>query len=74
VDVHVLGVDLKAFSSGYMLVFASANGDGHGPYDASPNGGANFTFDSGKSAKTDVGISLTNDNNTDTLCGSTYYV
>jgi hypothetical protein len=74
VDVHVVGTDLKAFSSSYMLVFASANGDGHGPYNASPNSGANFTFNSGKSSKTDVGISLTNDNNTDTLCASTYYV
>lgn len=72
--VRVVGTDLKAFSSSYMLVFASANGRGFGPYNASPYGGANFSFDSGSSSRTTVGISLTNDSNTATLCASNYYV
>lgn len=71
--VRVVGIGLNAFSSGYMLVFASANGRGFGPYNASPYGGANFSFNSGSSSKTTVGISLTNDSNSATLCASNYY-
>ncbi len=72
--VRVVGISLNAFSGGYMLVFASANGRGFGPYNASPYGGANFSFDSGSSYKTTVAISLTNDRNTVTLCASNYTV
>jgi hypothetical protein len=70
--IRVVGVDLKAFSNAYMLVWAAANGEGHGPYNASPYGGANFEFDSGSTSKTTVAISLTNTENTVTLCAADY--
>lgn len=56
-----------------MLVYASANGRSNGPYTGSPNSGANFTFDSGSPSQTNVGITLTNSNNTATLCTGSYY-
>lgn len=74
-NVRIVGVDLKAFSSGYMLVWPAANGDGFGPYKASPNGGANFSINTGSSSQTTISISLTTDSETDpvTLCASDYY-
>jgi hypothetical protein len=72
-NVRVVGVGLNAFSSGYMLVYASANGRDFGPYNASPYGGANFSINTGSSSKTTIAISLTNDSNTATLCASDYY-
>lgn len=71
--VRIVGVDLKAFSSGYMLVFTAYNGKSAGPYGASPNGGANFEINTGSASKTDITVDLTNDANTVTLCSSTYY-
>jgi hypothetical protein len=72
-NVRVVGVDLSAFSKGYMLVFASANDESFGPYNASPNGGANFVINTGSTAQTTIAISLTNDANTVTLCAQDYY-
>ncbi|MGH3245446.1 MAG: hypothetical protein ACRDOI_04420 [Trebonia sp.] len=72
-NVRVVGVDLKAFSNGYMLVFAAANDESFGPYNASPNGGANFVINTGSTAQTTIAISLTNDANTVTLCAQDYY-
>lgn len=72
--VRVVGTDLYVFSRGYMLVFTSANGRGHGPYNASPYGGANFQFSSGSSSRTTVSVTLTNSNNSATLCSSNYFV
>jgi len=57
-----------------MLVYTSANGVGHGPYNASPYGGANFRFSTGSSSRTTVTVTLTNSNNTATLCSSNYFV
>lgn len=71
--VRVVGTDLYVFSRDYMLVYASANGRSNGPYTGSPNSGANFTFDSGSPSQTNVGITLTNSNNTATLCTGSYY-
>ena len=56
-----------------MLVYASANGKGFGPYNASPHGGANFSSNTGNSSKTTIAISLTNDTNAVTLCALDYY-
>jgi hypothetical protein len=72
-NIHVVGVDLYQFSRKYMLVFTAANGRGHGPYNASPYGGANFYFDSGSYSRTTISISLTNHDNTVTLCAGNYY-
>lgn len=72
-NVRVVGVDLSAFSKGYMLVFAAANGESFGPYNASPYGGANFVINTGSTAQTTIAISLTNDANTVTLCAQDYY-
>lgn len=52
----------------------SAHGTEHGPYNASPYGGANFTFSTGSSSRTTVAISLTNSENTATLCAADYSV
>ncbi|MCA1221889.1 hypothetical protein [Streptomyces sp. 8L] len=72
--VRVAGTDLGAFSSGYMLVYASAKGTAHGPYNASPTSRANFSFSTGSSSKATIAIDLTNDSNTQTLCSSDYTV
>lgn len=72
-NVRVVGVDLSAFSKGYMLVFAAANDKSFGPYNASPNGGANFVINTGSTAQTTIAISLTNSANTVTLCAQDYY-
>jgi hypothetical protein len=71
--VRIVGVDLKAFSNGYMLVWVAANGKSFGPYNASPSGGANFQINTGSSAQTTIAISLTNSANTVTLCAQDYY-
>lgn len=72
-DVRVVGTDLYVFSKGYMWVFAAANGNSYGPYNASPNGGASFEINTGSTAQTTIAISLTDDGNTVTLCASDYY-
>ena len=72
-NVRIIGVDLKAFSNGYMLVWVEANGNSYGPYNASPNGGANFTINTGSTAQTTIAISLTDSDNTVTLCAQDYY-
>jgi hypothetical protein len=72
-NVRVVGTDLKVFSKGYMLVWAAANGNAYGPYNASPNGGANFTIDTGSSHATTISITLTNDEDTAVLCAQDYY-
>jgi hypothetical protein len=58
-----------------MLVWAEANGNGFGPYNASPGGGARFNIDTGSSSPTTIGIQLTTDNieNPTTLCAQDYY-
>lgn len=73
-NVHVVGVDLGAFFSGYMLVWPAANGRSFGPYNAAPSYGAGFTFNSGSTSKTTVSISLTDSSNVLTLCSSDYTV
>jgi hypothetical protein len=73
-NIHVVGVDLGAFSSGYMLVWPAADGKGYGPYNAAPSYGAGFTFNTGETSKTTVSIDLTDADNTVTLCSSDYTV
>ena len=72
-DVRITGNSLYVFSKGYMLVYAAANGKDFGPYNASPYGGANFEINTGSKSQTTIAISLTDDNNTVTLCASDYY-
>jgi len=54
-----------------MLVFVDWSG-GYEEYGASSNGGASFEINTGSSSRTDISISLTNEENTATLCASTY--
>lgn len=68
--MHVAGVGLDAFGGGDKLVFASAHDKGYGPYNATGSS-ANFEINTGSSSPTDIAISLTNDENTVTLCAST---
>ncbi|MGH3099232.1 MAG: hypothetical protein ACRDMV_24880 [Streptosporangiales bacterium] len=70
--VRASGVGLNAFGKGYKLVWASAHGKAYGPYNARSS--ANFEIDTGSSNPTDVVVDLTNDENTLTLCSSTYHV
>ncbi len=72
-NVTIVGTNLNAFSSGYMLVYVSAKGKSFGPYNASPYGGARFLINTGNSSKTDISITLTNDTGEVTLCSSDYY-
>jgi hypothetical protein len=73
-NVRVVGVNLNAFSRGYMFVWAAAHDKSFGPFNASPYGGANFVINTGSSSQTTVAISLTNDSNKVTLCAQDYYV
>jgi len=73
--VRVVGIGLDAYSSGYMLVFASDGyGHGWGPYNASPHGGASFQISTGRTSKQTINISLTDSGNTRTLCTDSYFV
>jgi hypothetical protein len=73
--VRVVGVGLDAYSSGYMLVYASDGyGHGWGPYNASPRGGASFSLSTGRTSKQTINISLTDDGNHQTLCTDSYFV
>jgi hypothetical protein len=71
--VRVVGTSLYVFSKDFMLVYAAANDNSYGPYNASPNGGASFEIDTGSTAQTAIAISLTDDGNTVTLCAQDYY-
>lgn len=72
-NVRIVGTDLYVFSKGYMLVWPAANDKSFGAFNASPNGGANFTINTGSTAQTTISISLTNSANTVTLCAQDYY-
>ncbi|GAA4428190.1 hypothetical protein GCM10023169_29060 [Georgenia halophila] len=74
-NYRVVGTELYVFSSDYMLVYVSASGDRFGAYNASPYGGANFTFEIENSWEEvrPITISLTNSSNTRTLCSQTYW-
>jgi hypothetical protein len=72
-EMKVVGYGLSAFSPHYMLVFATYDGRGYGPYNASPHGGARFVFDTPYSLGSAVYIQVTDDDNTTTLCHDAYY-
>lgn len=56
-----------------MSVYAAANDNSYGPYPASPYGGASFEINTGSTAQTTIAISLTDADNTVTLCAQDYY-
>jgi hypothetical protein len=73
-NVKVIGTNLGYFLNAYTSVWAAANNKSFGPYTGSPQSGADFTINTGSTAQTTVAISLTDVDNTTTLCASDYYV
>lgn len=74
-SVRVVGTGLSAFSSHYMIVYPSDEyGTNYGGFNASPNGGANLTINTGRKGPQNIGIDLTDANTDATLCASTYSV
>lgn len=70
-NVRVTGINLNYWGKGLKAAFASANGHAVGPYYGSNT--ITFSINTGSTSPTTIAVSLTNEEDTATLCSGDYY-
>lgn len=76
-DVRIVAEEMYMYlgNDEYGLIWVSDEyGTHYSAYNVSPYGGANFVIDTGRTGKQNISVSVTNAENTRTLCDATIYV